>query len=66
MDDVRASVYAWFTPRVSWPLLHVRMLINFLFMYFVLLKSALHRHGQGKRLGTCLVFQPHASCVVSL
>ena len=53
-------------PRVSWPLLHVRMLINFLFMYFILLKSAVHGHGRGKRLGTCIVLQPHVSCAVSL
>ena len=25
-----------------------------------------HVHGRGMRLGTCLVLQPHASCVVSL
>ena len=61
MDGVRASVHAWCTPHVSWPLLHVRMLINFLFMYFILLKSAVHRHEGGTHLGTCLV---NAACVV--
>ena len=42
--------------------LHVRMLINFLFMYFILLKPAVHRHERGTRLGTCLV---KATCVVA-
>ena len=37
------------------------MLINFLFMYFILLKSAVHRHEGGTHLGTCLV---NAACVV--
>ena len=37
------------------------MLINFLFMYFILLESAVHRHEGGTSLGTCLV---NAVCVV--
>ena len=37
------------------------MLINFLFMYFILLKSVVHRHEGGTRLGTWLV---NAACVV--
>ena len=61
MDDVRASVHAWCTPHVSWPLLHVRMQINFLFIYFISLKSAVHRHEGGTYLGTCLV---NTTCVV--
>ena len=47
---------------MSWPLFHVRMLINFLFMYLVLLKSAVNGHGRGTRLGTFLV---NAACVVA-
>ena len=35
-------------------------------MYLVLLKSAVHGYGRGKRLGTSLVLQLHESCVVSL
>ena len=66
MDVVRASVHAWCIAHVSWPLLHVRMLINFWSMYFILLKSVVHGHGQGKCLGMCLVLQPRASCVMSL
>ena len=31
-------------------------------MYLILLKSAVHRHGRGTRLGTCLVYAP---CVVA-
>ena len=31
-------------------------------MYFSLLKSAVHRHERGTRLGTCLV---NAACVVA-
>ena len=42
--------------------MHVRMLINFLFMYFILLKSVVHRHERGTRLGTCLV---NTTCVVA-
>ena len=61
MDGVRASVHAWCTSHVSWPLLHVRMLINFLFMYLILLKSAVHRHEGGTHLGKCLV---NAACAV--
>ena len=41
-----------------WPLLLVRMLINFLFMYMILLKSAVHRHGRGTCLDTSLVYAP--------
>ena len=37
-------------------------MISFLFMYLVLLKSAVHGHGRGKRLGTCLLYAP---CVVA-
>ena len=65
MDNVRASVHAWCTARVLWPLFHVRMLMNFLFMYFILLKSAVHGHGRGTRLGTCLVQLQCVSCVVA-
>ena len=37
------------------------------FIYVLhLLKLAVHGHGRGKRLGSCLVLQSHASCVVSL
>ena len=35
-------------------------------MYSILLKLAVHAHGRGKRLGTCLVLQQCASCVMSL
>ena len=65
MDEARASVHAECTPPMSWHLLHVRMLINFLFMYLILLKSAVHRHGRGTRLGTCLVQQQCVSCAVA-
>ena len=64
MDEVRALVHAECTPPMSWPLLHVRMLINFLFMYLILLKSVVHRYGQGTRLGTCLVQHQCVSCAV--
>ena len=47
---------------VPWPLLHVRMLIKFLFVFFISLKSAMHGHKRGMRLGTCLV---NAACVVA-
>ena len=33
-------------------------------MYLILLKSSVHGHGRGKRLGTCLVLEPCAQCVV--
>ena len=38
------------------------MLIDFLFMYFILLKSVVHKHERGTRLSTCLVY---TSCVVA-
>ena len=66
MDEARASVHAECTPPMSWPLLRVRMLINFLFMYLILLKSAMHRHGRGMRLGTYLVQQQCVSYVLTL
>ena len=34
-------------------------------MYFILFKSAMHGHGQGKRFGTCLVQQQCVSCTVA-
>ena len=36
--------------------------MNFLFIYLILLKSAMHRHGHGVRLGACLLYTP---CVVA-
>ena len=35
-------------------------------MYLCFIMLVVHGHGQGKGLGTCLVLQPYASCVVSL
>ena len=41
-------------------------MFQFCLLYSILLKSVVHGHGRGKLLGTCLVLQPCASCVVSL
>ena len=62
MDEARASVHAECTPPMSWPLLRVRMLINFLCMYLILLKSAVHQHGQGRALVHALC-SSSVSCV---
>ena len=35
-------------------------------MCLFLIMAVVHGHGRGKRLGTCLVVKPCASCVISL